>query len=371
MKADQIIKFIEDLAPPGAAWSDDNVGLQVGDLNTEVKNIFLALDFNENVFREAVKKDCNFIFTHHPFLFKPIKKIEFSQDQKSQLIKDLIKHEITLYSAHTNLDFVKGGVSFKLAEKLNLKNVSILQNQKSNQIKIVVFVPEQNAQSLADAMFDAGGGIIGEYSNCSFSVSGKGSFEGSDFSNPAIGEKGKLEIVDEVRLEVIVDEWNKSKVISALIKEHPYEEPAFDVYRLENTNPNYGSGAIGELEVALNTKDFFELVKKSLGAKNFRYAKGKSKKIKSVAVCGGSGSFEMNTAIKKGADAFITADVKYHTFQDAENKIWLLDAGHYETEVHSLDLVKSKLETTLKNAKSEINIYKYKGTTNPVKFFIN
>lgn len=364
-----LIKHIEDWAPPGAAWKKDNVGLQIGDGGSKVTNVLLALEVNLKVLQEAVKKNCNFIFTHHPFLFKPLKRLDFRNDAKAQIIKEAAANNITIFSAHTNLDFTAEGVSFELAKKLKLKNIEFLLNQESNQYKLIVFVPHNSLQKVSDAVFNAGAGIIGEYGKCSYRTEGEGTFEGSGNTNPAVGKKENFETVKEVRLEVLVDSWKINKVINEMISAHPYEEPAYDIYPLANRNVNYGMGTIGELENSLSKKDFLEHVIKSLNAKNLRYTNGKKNSIKRVAVCGGSGSELVNTAISLNADAFVTADIKYHTFQDAENKILLIDAGHYETEIHSLNVVKRKIEKLIKERSNNIKVYNYAGNTNPVNFY--
>lgn len=370
MIVSELTKYLEDWAPPGAAWDKDNIGLQVGSDSGKIKNILLALELNYEVLDEALKKNCNLIFTHHPLIFNPLKKIDTQKDSKAQLISQLIKNDITLYSAHTNLDFTKDGVSFELARVLKLKKVKFLKHEESNQYKIVVFVPEENLENLSKSIFDAGGGIIGEYENCSFQLKGEGTFKGSEKSNPTIGKKENFEKVNEVRLEVLVDNWKLNKVISAIIKNHPYEEPAYDVYPLKNKNINYGAGAVGELENEMGLKEFLQHVQKSLKLTNFRYVKGKANRIKKVAVCGGSGSDLLPNAIDANADAFITADIKYHTFQDAENKILFIDAGHYETEIFALNVVEKKIKKYLEEKlEDNIDVFKFSGSTNPIKFY--
>lgn len=368
MRCERIVKIIEDWAPKSIAWEKDNVGLQVGSLRRDVSNILLCLDVNEDVVDEAVKRKCNLIISHHPLLFRPLKKLDVEKDKGSRIIEKLIKKDITLYSVHTNLDFTKEGVSFQLAKKLGLKNQKFLQNLSSNQNKISVFVPINFADKVAEAMHNAGAGKSGEYSDCSFRSIGTGYFKGSEKSNPSFGVKGKLEKVDEVKIEVLVNSFDVSKVLAAMKQAHPYEEVAYDVYPLVNENVNYGMGVIGILENELSEKQFLNLVSKSLKIKNFRFTKGLNTKIKKIAVCGGSGSDLLDTAIKSGADAFVTADVKYHTFQDAENKILLIDAGHYETEIHALEEIKKRLEKSLSD---KIKVYKFTGNTNPVVFYNN
>ncbi len=368
MRCDKIIKIIEDWAPKSIAWEKDNVGLQVGSLRREVKNILLCLDVDEKVVSEANRKNCNLIISHHPLLFRSIKKLDVVNDKKSRIIEKLIKKDIALYSAHTNLDFTKDGVSFQLAKKLKLANQKFLVNLSSNQNKLVVFVPISYANKVADAMHDAGAGIIGEYTNCSFRTLGTGTFKGSEKSNPRFGVKEKIEIVEEVKIEVLVSSFDVNKIVAAMKQVHPYEEIAYDVYPLANENANYGMGVIGELEKELSEKDFLLHVSKSLKIKNLRFTRGTKSKIKKVAVCGGSGSDLLDAAIRNNADAFVTADIKYHTFQDAENEILLIDAGHYETEVPSLDELKNRIQKSLTD---RTKIFKYSGTTNPIVFFNN
>jgi len=368
MRCDKIIKIIKDWAPKSIAWEKDNVGLQVGSLRREVKNILLCLDVDEKVVGEANRKNCNLIISHHPLLFRSLKKLDVVNDKKSRIIEKLIKKDITLYSAHTNLDFTKDGVSFQLAKKLKLTNQKFLLNLSSNQNKLVVFVPLAHADKVAEAMHNAGAGIIGEYSNCSFRNFGTGVFKGSEKSNPRVGVKGKIESVEEVKVEVLVNSFDVKRIVAEMKKAHPYEEVAYDVYPLVNENVNYGMGVIGELKQSLSEKEFLNLVSKSLRIKNLRFTQGYKSKIKKVAVCGGSGSDLLDAAIQSNADAFVTSDIKYHTFQDAENTILLVDAGHYETEIPALDELKNRIEEILTD---KIKVYKYSGSTNPIVFYNN
>ncbi|VAX29415.1 GTP cyclohydrolase 1 type 2 homolog YbgI [hydrothermal vent metagenome] len=369
MYGSEVIKYLEEWAPPGAAWKDDNIGLQVGAGDIKIKNILVALELNQKVLSQAIKKNCNFIFTHHPFIFTPLKRLDFQNDPKAAIIQELIKNNITLYSAHTNLDFTKDGVSFELAKKLELRDIKFLANEESDQYKLVVFVPLDDLTAVSEAIFNAGGGIIGEYKKCSYQLLGEGTFEGSDNTNPHIGKKNNFETVVEVRLEVLVHSWKLNSVVRAMLSAHPYEEPAYDIYVLNNKNANYGYGAIGNLGSPMKVNEFLSHVRSKLDVEAVRFTPGSSGRIKKVAVCGGSGSDLVNNAIASGADAYITADIKYHTFQDAENKILLIDAGHYETEVQVLNIVKKKLIDLTKNM--NVKVFKYSGSTNPVKFFNN
>ena len=255
MKCIEIIKYLEQWAPKETAWERDNVGLQVGSGERDIKNIFLCLDVTPSAVDEAVRKSCNLIISHHPLLFNPLRRISTDKDTRSKIIEKLIKNDITLYSAHTNLDYTKGGVSFRLAKQLNLNEIDFLTRLSANQVKLVVFIPEESLEKVSDAIFKAGGGKIGEYSNCSFRIPGKGTFKGSEKTNPAAGTKEVFETVNEVRLEVIVDSWKLKNVLSEMLKVHPYEEPAYDIYPLNNENINHGIGASRKLLISpMNTE---------------------------------------------------------------------------------------------------------------------
>ncbi len=368
MNINSVLKFIEGWAPPQIAWQKDNVGLQVGNLHGKTDNVILCLEVTHEVISEAVKKKCSLIISHHPLLFSPLKKIDTDRDPISQLTELLLKNNLTLLSFHTNLDFTVDGVSFALAQKLSLTNIRFLVNQKENQSKLVVFVPENAVDKVSAALFEAGAGKIGEYEKCSFKGKGFGTFQGSEFSNPAVGKKNTFETVEEIRMEVLVDDWNLGKAISAIKKAHPYEESAFDIYPLKNENLKYGFGAVGTLDKPLSEKEFLAHVSKKLNTA-VRFSKGKGKKISKVAVCGGSGSDLLKEAIANEADAFVTADIKYHAFHDANKKILLIDAGHYETEIHILPEIKSRLEKFLSLNKENSKVFLFGKTTNPINFF--
>ncbi|MFA7288954.1 MAG: Nif3-like dinuclear metal center hexameric protein [Melioribacteraceae bacterium] len=365
MKIKELIKYLEVWAPPGAAWDRDNTGLQVGFREEKLINLLLCLEVNQDAIREAINRKCNLIVTHHPLIFNPIKKLDFQNDTNSQLIESLTRNKITLYSMHTNLDYIKDGVSFELAKELKLKNIQFLKPQSGNQFKLVVFAPESDIEKISDAVFSFGAGRIGDYDNCSFRSEGEGTFRGSINTNPVIGKKEIFEKVQESRLEFVVDSWDLSGVIRALINAHSYEEPAYDIYPLKNNSVNYGAGAIGELENEMSINEFLAYAAKEMKVKNFRYTLGENKRIKKVALCGGSGADMIGDAVNKGADAYITADIKYHSFQDS--KLLLIDAGHYETEIFALNLLKRKIGSFINTKESKV--FKYAGVTNPVKFY--
>jgi len=370
MIINDLIKHYESIVPKGAAWEKDNVGLQIGNLNVPVKNIFLCLEVTKQALNTAINKNCNLIITHHPLIFNPIKKIDTSKGI-GNLIADIIKNDITVYSSHTNLDFNKGGVSFELAKQLKLTELKFLSNFDKNQYKMAVFVPQENVESVAEAIFNAGGGLIGEYEKCSFRLKGEGTFKGNSNTNPTLGSKEQFQTVQEIRLETIFDSWNINNVVSAMISAHPYEEPAYDIYPLHNKNVNHGAGFIGKLSKEMTKEEFLLHVTQSLGISTIRYCEGKNDKIKTVAVCGGSGSDLLNTAISSKADAFITADIKYHAYHDAVESILLIDAGHYETEIFGLKAIHRILFEYINLVKSDVEIHFYEGSTNPAKFFNN
>ncbi|MFH0733332.1 MAG: Nif3-like dinuclear metal center hexameric protein [bacterium] len=370
MIINDLIKYYESWSPPGAAWEKDNVGLQVGNLNDNIKNIFLCLELTISSLEAAIKKNCNLILTHHPLIFSPLKKIDTTSNL-GLIISLLIKNNITVYSSHTNLDFVKGGVSFELAKQLKLDKLKFLTNLEKTQYKMAVFIPQENVETVAEAIFTAGGGIIGEYERCSFSSKGEGTFKGSSDSNPTIGTKQKFQTVNEIKLEAIIDSWKLNTVLSAMIKAHPYEEPAYDIYPLLNKNVNFGAGVIGTLKEEMCTDKFLSHVTKSLNINTVKFCEGKTTAIKTVAVCGGSGADLISSAIKAGADAFITADIKYHAYHDAAEKILLIDAGHYETEIFGLRAIKRNIEEYIDIKDGNVEIHFYEGSTNPAKFYNN
>ncbi|MCK6604583.1 MAG: Nif3-like dinuclear metal center hexameric protein [Ignavibacteriaceae bacterium] len=366
MKIADITGFLEQWGPRDIAWDRDNTGLQIGDVTQPLKNILLCMDLQEEVIDDALSRNCNLIITHHPFLFLPLKKLDLARDPKSKLIRQIINNNLCIYSMHTNLDFTADGVSFTLAKLVGLDNISFLAPIEKDQYKITVFVPENSAEVVGNAMFSAGAGIIGNYSGCSFRSSGTGTFFGNENSNPAAGVKNRFEKVEEIRLEVVADAWLVERVVKAMTAAHPYEEPAYDIYPVTNKNKNYGIGAIGEYENPVKTSEFLEIVSKAIDQKCLRYSRNHPEKIKKVAMTGGSGFEYMKFALAEGADAYLTADLKYHDFQSAEGKILLIDGGHYETEQKTLKTVKNKIQ---KHFGKEMPAGIYFAGVNSVRYF--
>jgi dinuclear metal center YbgI/SA1388 family protein len=287
---------------------------------------------------EAVKKGCNLIISHHPLIFNGIKKITGRSFTERILIR-AIKEDIALYSAHTNLDAAVFGVSRKMALKLNLKNVKVLVPLQNRLLKLVTFIPEAHLEKVRSALFEAGAGVIGNYDQCGFMVGGKGSFRAGDDANPFVGETGKIHFENEIRLETVLYSHHKANVVKALLETHPYEEVAYDLYPLENDNIEVGMGCAGEFDQPMSEIDFLNLVSSAFNARGLRYSKLTGRHVKTVALCGGAGASLIGHALASGADAYVTADIKYHNFFDADNKILLVDTGHFESEKFTTEIL--------------------------------
>ncbi len=367
MIVNNIINILEEWAPPGSAWEKDNVGLQIGNTKHDVRRILLALDCTEAIADEAVKNNIDLIITHHPLFFRSIKNIT-DGSRRGRITQKLIKSDIRLYAIHTNADFIRDGVSLSLANTLGLQETSILAPLSDQTIKIVSFVPPESIEKVTEAMSHAGAGVIGNYSECSFRVEGTGAYRPGKGSKPYIGKQGDLETVKEIRLEMIAPRWSMQAIIKALIASHPYEEVAYDIYPTENTNPNFGAGLIGTLRKPMPLKQFLKIVKKNIAPDGFRYTTGKMSDINRIAVCGGNGNEYINSAITAGADAYITADITYHTFQDAEGALTLIDAGHFETERFILFRIEQILKEYF-NDKKTFAVIHSKTRVNSIHYF--
>ena len=310
-----------------------------------------------------IQENANLIISHHPIIFKGLKKITGNNYIERTIIK-AIKNDIAIYAIHTNLDNVLNGVNKMLCEKLNLINCKILRPEKDQLRKIVTFVPEKDAESVRTSLFKAGTGHIGNYENCSFNIQGQGTFKAGENTNPYIGLKGKIHLENEIRIETIYPKYLEGKILNALFTAHPYEEVAYDIYPLENKFNKVGAGMIGELKESQNESLFLDSIKQNLNCKILRHTDKLNKPIKKVALCGGAGSFLLKDAIKQKADIFISSDFKYHDFFDAENKIIIVDAGHYETEQYTKELIFDTLKekfNTFACFLSEVN-------TNPINY---
>lgn len=365
MRIRDVQDIIEQWAPKEIAWEKDNVGLAIGNPETELRGILVALDVTERTVAEAAKRRANLLIAHHPLLFRSIRSIR-PGDHTGRCVEGLLRKKIALYSAHTNLDFTRGGTSFALAAAMGLQRVDFLMKSYQIQKKIVTFVPKDHVDKVMQAMTKAGAGIIGNYDMCSFRTEGTGTFRGNKASQPATGQREKFEQVSETRLEMVAPEWRVNAVVGAMKRAHPYEEVVYDILTTENVSNDYGMGIVGELDRPMELKSFLSLVRRSLGARALRHTAGTKNKIRRVAACGGSGSDLTDEAIKQGCDAFVTADVKYHSFHDAAGRITLIDAGHYETEYPVVHAVVRHLKEEFRRIKQNVPVYATRTSTNPI-----
>ncbi|OEH86173.1 Nif3-like dinuclear metal center hexameric protein [Desulfuribacillus stibiiarsenatis] len=326
-------KILEQIAPPHLAYDKDPIGLQIGSWSRNVSKILVSLDMNEAIVDEAITIGAELIVCHHAPFYKPLSNI-LVDTPTGKMIEKLIKNNISVYVAHTNLDIVEDGVNDALANALGIENIEILEVTKKEKMKkLVVFVPEDTHQQVLQAISDAGAGQIGNYSHCSFNISGTGTFKPLAGSNPFIGSQGELEKVKEIRIETIIPEGIQAKVVQNMLNAHPYEEVAYDIYPLEIEGSASGIGRIGSYEQAMQFSEFLDKVKLVLNLSTIQVAGPSNKLVKKVAVCGGSGSKFIANAIQQQADVYITGDVTYHDAQWAEQQnLTILNAGHYPTE---------------------------------------
>lgn len=358
-----VINFMEELAPPHLSEDWDNVGLMLGSKSKKIEKILICLDITKSVVQEAISLKVDMIISHHPFLFKGIKRI-IAEEPKGELIYKLIKEDICVFSAHTNLDFAENGLNLTLAKSLGLKNIKNLKTHKKERLfKIVAFVPCEYGEKVTGAMTAAGAGWIGNYSDCSFTLEGTGAFRPLEGSDPFIGSTGQLEKVSEYRVETIVKEEILGKVIDSMLAAHPYEEPAYDIYALVQGGKEYGYGKAGELEQAVSLDEFITGVKNSLNIQSLRVIGSKSEKIKKVGVFCGSFDEDVISSLKS-LDILVTGDIKYHTALDiSELGLCVIDAGHFATE----RIIVDELSRVLADKFSNIAIYPSKVENDPIK----
>lgn len=363
MRIKEILQTIETLAPLSLQESYDNSGVQIGDVNQELTSVLLCIDVTEKVIEEAIHLGSNLIIAHHPLAFRKFKSLTGKNYVERCMIK-ACKHDIVVYAAHTNLDNATGGVNFQLAKLLNLQNIRILAPQKDALVKLVTFVPNSHADVVRNALFNSGAGSIGEYDSCSYNISGEGTFRAGQKANPYCGTIGELHKEDEVRIEVILPSFKQREVLTALISVHPYEEPAYDLYKLENEWSQAGSGIVGSLSEPMEEEDFLYHLKDTLKLSSIQHSAYRNEQIRDVALCGGSGAFLIPNAISYGADIFITGEAKYNDFYDVEDKILLATVGHYESEICTKDIFYDLLSAKFTNL--QINMSQF--DSNPVKY---
>lgn len=360
-----LIRYLDAWAPPAYQEAYDNAGLLVGDPNRPVTGVLVSLDATEAIVDEAIAHGCNVIVAHHPIVFKGLKKLNGKNYVERTVIK-AIRHDIAIFAAHTNLDNVAGGVNYHIASRLGLQHVQILAPKAQTLSKLVVYVPEANLPNVLTAVYEAGAGHIANYDHCSFRVGGTGTFRPLSGAKPVVGDLLIDETVTEQRLEVILPTYLEGKVVRAMQQAHSYEVPAYDLYALNNTNQTVGSGAIGDLPEAMDEHTWLVHLKSSMKATVIRHTALRNQPVRRVAVCGGAGSFLLSDAVRAGADAFVTADYKYHEFFDADGRTVICDIGHYESEVFTKDLIAQHLRekfTTFAVILAGTN-------TNPVQYFL-
>lgn len=342
MRIGEITSYLESIAPKAYQENYDNSGLIVGDLDMEVEKILVSLDVTEEVIKEAIDKGCGMVIGHHPIVFSGLKQFNGKNYVERTVIK-AIKNDVAIYAIHTNLDNVTEGVNAEIARRIGVENPRILAPKKELLCKLVVFVPIDQAETVRDAIFSAGGGKVGAYDECSFNVQGEGTFSAGDGTDPFVGKKGERHTEAEIRVEVILPRLIQNKVVRAMVEAHPYEEVAYDVYPLMNEYKEIGAGMVGDLPEEIETLDFLKGIKEKLGTDCIRHTKVLKNTVKRVAFCGGAGSFLLGAAKAAGADVFITGDYKYHQFFDAEEDLVIADVGHYESEQFTKDLIKELL----------------------------
>lgn len=365
MKLFELTSYLESIAPIAYQEDYDNSGLIVGNPDQEVNSALISLDCTEAVVDEAIATGSEVIISHHPIVFKGLKKFNH-KTYVERVVEKAIRNNIAIYAIHTNLDNISTGVNAKICDTIGLKNLSILSPKSNTLKKLVTFVPLAQAEEVRNALFNAGAGNIGNYSETSFNAMGEGSFKANENANPFVGEMGKRHLEQEIRIETIYPAVIEGKLIKALIAAHPYEEVAYDLFPITNSNAQVGAGMTGEFETAIAQSEFLAVVKKKMNLQVIRHTAFINKPIKKVAVCGGAGSFLLKQAIAVGAEAFITADFKYHEFFDAEEKILIADIGHFESEQFTQQLlfdIISKKFSTFAVRLTTIN-------TNPVKYYI-
>lgn len=363
MKISEIIQCIESIAPLSLQEDYDNSGLLTGNPEWECSGVLCTLDVTDEVLHEAIARQCNCIVAHHPVIFRGLKKLT-GANLVERIIIGAIKADIAIYAAHTNVDNIVTGVNGRIADRLGLKNRQVLSPGQGVLKKLYTFVPADHLEKVREALFSAGAGNISNYTECSFTHEGTGTFKPAPDTNPYSGTIGQRQEEREIKVEVILPAYAERKVIAALLRSHPYEEVAYDLVSLDNVHQGTGSGLVGDID-PIEEKDFMQLLRERFEVAAVRHTAPAGRQIKRVAVCGGAGSFLVSSALSTGADVFVSADFKYHEFFLADGRIMICDIGHYESEQFTtglfVDILLQKFPT-FAVLKSEVN-------TNPVRYF--
>lgn len=362
MQIKKIIEALELWAPPSFQESYDNSRLITGDKDWICSGAIVCLDALESVVEEAIEMKANLVIAHHPILFSGLKSLTGKNYIERCIIK-AIKNDIAIYAIHTNLDNIRTGVNDKICDVLGLINRKILSPKKDILKKLYTYAPLNAAEHVRSAIFESGAGHIGNYDQCSFNITGTGTFRAQQGAAPHIGKVGELKREEEVKIEVIFPSHLENKILENLRKSHPYEEVAYEIISLDNS-AEIGSGMIGDLESAQEVNDFLENVKKLFNCSLIKHTELVHRSITRVSVCGGSGSFLLNDAKRMKADIFISSDYKYHQFFDADGSIIIADIGHYESEQFTMQLICDFLQEKFTN----FAVLLTKKNTNPVKY---
>ncbi|MDD3737889.1 MAG: Nif3-like dinuclear metal center hexameric protein [Lentimicrobiaceae bacterium] len=363
MKLKEIIQLLESKSPLDYQESFDNSGLQIGDVNQEINGALICFDVTNQIVEQCISKNFNLIISHHPLFFKGIKQIN-QQSNEGKMISRLIKHDIAVYSMHTSIDNQIYGVNGLLAQLLGVKPESVLQPVEDSLLKLSVFCPESHAAKVREAIFESGAGYIGNYDSCSFNTQGIGTYRANENANPFAGEINKLHSENEVKIEVILPKHLKNAVVANMIKHHPYEEVAYDLYPIVNVNSQIGSGVIGKLPKPIKLFDFFDIIKTKLNLKIIRHNSETNHLVQRIAMCGGSGAFLIPQAMRLKADVFLSGDIKYHDFFTDNDKLIVADIGHFESEQFITNWIFNLIKEKFHNFATEITSI----NSNPVKY---
>jgi dinuclear metal center YbgI/SA1388 family protein len=364
MKVQDITSFLEKIAPPSLQENYDNAGLITGNADWECTGVITALDATEAVVLEAIEKKCNLIVAHHPIIFSGLKKIN-GKNYVEQTIITAIKNDIAIYAIHTNLDNVLQGVNGKIADAIGLINRQVLQPKNNLLKKLFTFVPLEHVEKVRNAIFAAGGGQISNYSECSFNAEGTGTYKAGEGTNPFTGKIGERHSEPEIKMEIIFPAWLEKGICSAMISAHPYEEVAYDIVQLENTSLQVGSGLVGELPKPVSEAVFLSDIKRIFNLSVIKHTALTGQEVKKVALCGGAGSFLIGAASAAGADFYISSDIKYHEFFDANGRLVVADIGHYESEQFTIGLLSEFLQQKFPT----FAVLKTGVVTNPVNYY--
>jgi dinuclear metal center YbgI/SA1388 family protein len=364
MKIADITRHLESLSPLALQEDYDNCGLLIGDPVQEVQRVLVCLDLTEAVMDEAIARNCNLVISHHPFIFRGLKKLTSGQPE-TLILTRAVKHDIAVYAIHTNLDNTLHGLNAFVLRRIGVSHYGILRPKPGMLLKLAVFCPEAHAEKVRRALFEAGAGHIGNYDSCSFNLDGHGTFRGSDASDPFVGSRNERHTEPETRVEVILPRYLVQKAVAAMLAAHPYEEVAYDLYALENKMPGAGAGLVGLLDEPCSEADFLDRMKVQLDLPVIRHTQFPGRTVRTVALCTGSGSFLIQDAIMANADVYVTADLKYHDFFGMENRLLLADIGHFESE----KWVKEWLHAVLIEKFPNFAVLISEVNTNPVHYY--